>query len=284
MGRKPDFLIIGAMKAGTTSLHDYMGKHPDIFTTTPKEIHFFTENTFEATKMEEYYHHFYSDKKVVGASPQNYTKAHRSEFSGVPQRLAKYCPDIKLIYLVRDPIKRIISHFNEAQEGGYAPEEGLNASLRNNPSHHYIKTSMYYEQIGQYLPYFNKSQLLVVSLEELKDNRLSCLNEIFTFLGVKRMIDDTAFDYKLNQGTTKRTRNNWNAVLSSIWKIIPKSLVLQNLKTEIKKRSWFNNLTTDEIKKETLSEEVTALLKKELKEDVSKLREYTGKMFDVWSL
>jgi len=46
-GRKPDFLIIGAMKCGTTSLHDYLGKHPEIYTTNPKEIHFFDDKNFD---------------------------------------------------------------------------------------------------------------------------------------------------------------------------------------------------------------------------------------------
>jgi len=62
-GRKPDFLIIGAMRCGTTSLHDYLGKHPEIYTTNPKEIHFFDDKNFDKGLLNAYYQHFISEKK-----------------------------------------------------------------------------------------------------------------------------------------------------------------------------------------------------------------------------
>ena len=171
MKHNVDFLIIGAMKCGTTSLHDYLGKHPDIYTTTKKELHFFTDELFNKNNLDNYLANFKTQKKISGSTPQNYSKRHHREFSGVPKRLSKYLPDVKLIYIVRDPIKRIISHFNEAQERGHAPRRGLNHFLKNYKDNHYVKTSMYYFQLQAYLKYFSMDQILVVESERLKTHR-----------------------------------------------------------------------------------------------------------------
>ena len=198
-----DFLIIGGMKCGTTSLHNYLGKHPDIFTTTPKEIHFFANQFFNPNKLDDYFSNFKTDKKISGSSPQNYSKRHLKAFSGVPERLYKYLPDVKLIYIVRDPIKRIISHFSEAQEGGYAPRTGLNHSLKNYKENHYVKTSMYYFQLQAYLKYFSMDQILVVESERLKTHRLETLNIIFEFLGQKKINDKSLFNFESNLSEKK---------------------------------------------------------------------------------
>ena len=63
MKHNVDFLIIGAMKCGTTSLHDYLGKHPDIYTTTKKELHFFTDELFNKNNLDNYLANFKTQKK-----------------------------------------------------------------------------------------------------------------------------------------------------------------------------------------------------------------------------
>jgi hypothetical protein len=98
--KKPDFLIIGAMKAGTTSLHDYLGLHPEMYTTTPKELHFFTKEQYESNSIEWYLIHFKTTKKLAGTTPQNYTKRHDNRFKNVPERINRHLPKFKLIYIV----------------------------------------------------------------------------------------------------------------------------------------------------------------------------------------
>ncbi|MCF6185590.1 MAG: sulfotransferase domain-containing protein, partial [Bacteroidales bacterium] len=185
--RFPDFLIIGAMKSGTTSLHDYLGKHPDIYTSDPKEIHFFMDKNFNKYSLDWYKSLFISDKKIAGTSPQNYTKCHRPAVKNVPERIYKHMPNVKLIYIVRDPVKRIISHYAEAQSGGYAPKQGLSEFLQNFENNHYVQTSRYYYQISQYLKFFKKEQILIIKSEDLLADRLNTLNEVFRFLSVNEI-------------------------------------------------------------------------------------------------
>src|SRR5690554_4933962 len=97
--RFPNLLIIGAMKSGTTSLHDYLNKHPDIFMSEPKEIHFY--NDLSKLTKEKYLDYFKTDKKVVGTTPQSYTKAHHIDFKNIPEKIFKDTPNVKLIYIVR---------------------------------------------------------------------------------------------------------------------------------------------------------------------------------------
>lgn len=145
-------------------------------------------------------------KKRVGTSPQNYTKCHKKDFSGVPKRLHKYIPKIKLIYIVRNPIDRIDSHYKEAMEGGYAPKEGLNKYLDKGLDNHYILTSMYFFQVSKYLDFFSTNQIYIVKSEDLLNNRLSTLNKIFSFLQVDNINDDTVFNYKMNTGSNKKKK------------------------------------------------------------------------------
>lgn len=281
----PDFLIIGAMKCGTTSLHDYLGKHPDIYTTVPKEIHFFTESTFAPHQFNHYLNHFQSSKKISGASPQNYTKRHRADFSGVPGRLAEYLPEVKLIYLVRDPIDRINSHYVEAQEGGYAPKEGLNrlveADLENN---HYVRTSSYYYQLEAYLHHFSKEQILVVDSNELRSKRLETLNTIFRFLNVSPLDNEALFNYTKNKSTEKKRLNALGRFIKSSSSSFIRSMLPEEIKHTLLQSKFFGRLRTKNLEAETLNEENTELVKKVLQYDIDKLRAFSGLTFEDWSL
>lgn len=239
------------MKCGTTSLHQYLGKHPDIHVTEPKELHFFTPAKFNENKMDGYLKHFVSDKKIAGSSPQSYTKFHREDLTGVPERLHQYFPDIKLIYIVRNPIDRIHSHYAEAQEGGYAPSNGLNAFLKEDlKGNHYVRTSMYGYQISQYLKYFDKSQVLIVSSKDLKENRLNTLNCVFNFLGVDDINNERIFEFEANAGLNKRRKNELGKILQTPFLKKIRALIPSNLKQKIKE----SNVLNTNVVKESIDE------------------------------
>ncbi|RXP45405.1 sulfotransferase [Lutibacter sp. HS1-25] len=280
----PNFLIIGAMKCGTTSLHDYLGKHPEIYTTNPKEIHFFTKDIYNPALLNEYLSNFKSNKKISGASPQNYTKRHRIDFSGVPERLYKHAPNIKLIYVVRDPIKRIISHYNEAQEGGYAPEQSFNNYLVEYKNNHYVKTSMYYYQLQAYLEYFSMDQILVIESERLLTNRLETLNTVFDFLGVSKMKDESIFNYETNASTQKLRKNTMGSILFDSKLNVLKNILPHKIRTVLKKNRITEKLTRTAIIQEKIEPALEKEIRDYLKEDVKQLRLLTGQKFESWSL
>lgn len=280
----PDFLIIGAMKCGTTSLHDYLGKHPEIYTTTPKELHYFSDPNFQDRSFEWYKNHFFSTKNISGASPQNYTKRHLTSCEQVAKRLHTHIPNVKLIYLVRDPIARIISHYNEAQEGGYAPKVGLNDFLADYSNNHYVHTSMYYYQISAFLEFFPLSQILIVDGDELRYNRLPTLNKIFKFLGVNALDNDKLFDYETNTSSFKRRQTRIGKWIFSSHSSHVRALLPQGVKNYFRNSGVVKNLAYSDLITDEISPSLRDELKSFLQPDVDALRALTGERFVGWTL
>lgn len=283
MGRKPDFLIIGSMKAGTTSLHNYLNQHPEISATEPKEIHFFTEESFNEVELANYYNHFQSDKKLVGTSPQNYTKRHIKKFSGVPRRLKEYLPEIKLIYIVRDPLDRIESHYHEALAGGYTGAESLDAAIRADlKNNHFINTSKYYYQISAYLDYFEMEQICIVCLEDLKEDRLSEMNKIFTFLGVSNIYHDSLFLNVFNSASDKRAKTRINIILEKFYPKFFSKSIFRDLQLCIKNSALAKSILFHKVKRSFLSPSTRVLIIDELRSDIDEFRKLTGRTYSKW--
>ena len=156
------------MKAGTTSLANALGQHQDVFITEQKEIHFFDSPHFP-DGFEDYLEHFNSPKLRVGSAPQGYTKTHLPEFANVPKRIKSLLPGVKLIYLVRDPIKRMESHFQEhfsEDQIGWGTQR-LDPILNSPFWNHLKSTSSYGFQLNQFLQHFHQDEILVLRLEDL---------------------------------------------------------------------------------------------------------------------
>jgi len=185
---RPNLIIIGAAKCGTQALHHYLGLHPEVSMSQPNELDFFVEEVNWGRGLDWYESHFTGMAKIYGESSPSYTRY--PKFKGVPARLFSVVPDAKLIYVVRDPVARIISHyrFNRVRGArkrgtGQAPRKTLHAVLRSFDNV-YVWQSMYGTQLRQHLAYFPLSRILVVSQEDLLEQRRATLQEVFDFLGV----------------------------------------------------------------------------------------------------
>lgn len=280
----PNLLVIGAMKAGTTSLHDYLRRHPDIFMSQVKELDFFVKERRWGLGVEWYRQQFDGRFQLRGESSQNYTKRHYFD-SGIATRIASLMPDVRLIYIVRDPVERIVSHYHEAVEGGYAPAEGLNAFLSADvANNHYVRTSSYFYQLEPYLRLFKRNQIHVLALEDLMDNRLVAMNHILEFLGATTVSDGSIFDFARNTGTEKRVRNVIGRVaFGSICAPI-RAAVPRRCKDAIKNSSLSRRLMTTPIDREQLDESLANRIRDVLRSDIDRLRGYTGLRFERWSL
>jgi hypothetical protein len=182
VGRVPNFLIIGAMKGGTTALYRYLQPHPEIFMPAMKAPEFFVAEANWSRGLEWYRRQFAgADERVVavGEASNAYTKY--PQFQGVPQRIASHIPDVRMIYLVRDPIDRIRSHYQTRSWQGdeRAPIE---TAVFEDPR--YLSYSRYWLQLEQYLSWFPPEQILVITTEGLRTERKGALRRAFGFLGV----------------------------------------------------------------------------------------------------
>jgi hypothetical protein len=198
-GHLPNFFIIGAAKAGTTSLHYYLDQHPDLFMAEMKELHYFCDPDFD--RWESLYRgHFPVDAKIRGEGSTLYTRS--PAIPGVAARMASLVPDAKLVYLVRDPVERALASWREERfhvterrpaEVAFAhPEDPHNA---------YVAASRYAEQLSNYREHFPEEQILVLDQRELATDTAAVVARVIDFLGLPAYDIDT--ETRHNEGGTK---------------------------------------------------------------------------------
>jgi len=196
----PNLVIIGAAKAGTSSLHYYLGLHPEISMSATKELRFFSHDREWARGVDWYASQFEGEARVHGEASPSYTMFPRyPESAG---RLRQVLPAAKLIYLVRDPIARIVSHYLFAHAGGREPRSFDEAT--GAPDSRYVACGLYYTQIARYLEHFAREQILVIAQEDLADAFRPTMQTVFRFLGVDDAFWSPAFGLRLNEGRGRR--------------------------------------------------------------------------------
>lgn len=178
----PNFIVIGAMKSGTTSLFHYLQAHPQVFMSPLKEVEFFVEEKNWRRGMDWYRAQFAGADPgavAIGEASTAYTKY--PEHKGVPERIASILPDARLIYVVRDPIERIRSHYQHRVLSGAERDPLERAVLEDD---RYIDCSRYAMQIERYLPHFPRERVLLMTSERLRTSRAKTVRSAYEFLGV----------------------------------------------------------------------------------------------------
>jgi len=190
-----NFVIGGTQKGGTTALASFLGQHPQLCMSNPKEVHFFDdEGLFDGRVMAtEHYHKHFSPRsttQLLGEATPIYMY-----WKPAPERIRAYNPAMKWIFLLRNPIDRAYSHYVMEQRRGYealsfseairAERQRLQSIL---PEQHriysYIDRGRYAEQIERVLRLFPPDHLLFLRSEDLRSKHDEVLNRVFTFLGV----------------------------------------------------------------------------------------------------
>jgi len=176
-------IIIGAMKAGTSSLFSMLAQHPLICPSTTKEPEYFSErfgSDLPAARYEDLFdydpdlHHWCLEAST------GYTKFPAER--GVPERMKESGISPRFIYCVRDPFQRIESHYNfgHLNHKSWAPDEILNP--------HAARVSMYYLQLREYLAHYpDRNRYFIVDFDEIVARPVSLANELFEWLGIKRL-------------------------------------------------------------------------------------------------
>lgn len=172
----PNFIIPGAQKSGTTALRIYLAQHPEIFMAN-KEIHFFDNDENYKKGIEGYEKFFdgWKGEKAIGEKTPNYLY-----YEKAPERIYKLLPDVKLIFVLRNPVDRAYSHYRHnvrigqetlSFEKAIEKEEERIKNPRLKKIYSYKDRGKYIIQIKRYAEYFPKSQMLFLLAEDLKDDR-----------------------------------------------------------------------------------------------------------------
>ena len=191
--RLPTFMIGGAQKSGTTSLHMYLAAHPDIhFPDFPQEIHFFAHEKLFRRGIDHYARHFTEvlpTQTTIGQTSPLYLYSEEA-----PIRIAATMPDAKMIFVLRDPVKRAYSHYWHSVKYGFETrsfsealkleKERLGRSPFARRHFSYVDRGFYAAQLKHYLDYIPHDQILVLIMEEMVANPLLAINRCCRFLGV----------------------------------------------------------------------------------------------------
>lgn len=203
--RKIDFIVGGTQKGGTTALDHYLRKHPQIGMAKKKEVHFFdNEDAFSRANINYSKYHMFFDlprnKKIYGEITPIYLYWKPS-----CKRIYEYNPNIKLIFILRNPISRAFSNWNMEFDRN-SDNETFSSAIKiesdrvkkslphQHRVHSYIDRGLYSEQIKRYKSYFPDNQLMFIKYEDYTANQEKTLSDIFDFLGVDT--NEFAFEYK----------------------------------------------------------------------------------------
>lgn len=212
----PNLIIIGAAKAGTTSLNRYLDLHPEVHMSPVKEPSFFAGAPlppgtrppgpwFRIADAAEYEALFKTSLSLRGEVSPSYSMSPIVERAA--ERIHAAIPDVRLIYLVRDPIERTVAHYWEryAAEGERRPMRQALGDVHD-PRNPYTCPGRYASQLREYLRLFPAERVLVVDQAELLASRTRVLRGVFEFLGVDPTFDTPAFREEYNVTSSKRAR------------------------------------------------------------------------------
>jgi hypothetical protein len=180
MNQYPNFLIIGAMKCATSTLHEQLALQPGIFMSELKEPNFFSNDEQYAQGMSWYLSHFQSanDSKLRGESSTHYSKL--PTYPKTVERIQQHLPDAKFIYVMRHPIKRLISQYIHEWSMGVISVD-INRAISQYPE--LIDYSLYSTQLEPYFARFGRDRILPVFFERLLSQPQAELERICQFLG-----------------------------------------------------------------------------------------------------
>ena len=184
---KVNFIILGAMKCGTTSLATILREHPDIVFSSPKEPQFFSRTDEWRENLDEYHAHFERENDVLyGEGSTTYTK-YPNENLEIWKDIYDYNPDMKFIYVIRDPVDRAISHYMHLYTRRVYTDS-IEKCIINYPK--IIRTGCYFTQIKPFVELFGKDNVLIVRFNKLIYETEEVLGDI------SGLLDLSPFNFK----------------------------------------------------------------------------------------
>ena len=205
----PNFIMIGAPRAGTTWTIKNLSLHPEIFIPKEKEVHFFDLNYEKGI---EYYKSRFEAAKgelAIGEKTPEYLYVKK-----VPALMKRHLPDIKLIVILRNPVDRLYSRYWNSK-AKYSANINLSFEEKIKKKPVFIEESFYYDHLVRYFQYYPKDRFLILFFEDLLSQPYDFLKNIYKFLNVDKTFISPLVAYKLNTAKSKK----YLAKSRVLWKV-----------------------------------------------------------------
>lgn len=292
-----NFMVVGAVKSGTTSIYNYLKAHPQVYMSPIKEPKFFQwdgEIRRFSTKLDDSIYQdsikTFEDYKALFSGVKDELAIGEASVSylynkDVPARIHRRFPEVKLIVILRQPAERAFSHYLHTKWLGYEPLTFAEALAQENqridsnwgPSWHYKQQGFYAEQVKRYQALFDADQFKIYIYDDLRQDPINFMKAVYEYLEIdSAFIPDTNKQYNVrsfpqNQ-LVHQVMNKPNAIKDTVKNIIPKGL-RKNLGTWIKrKNSW----------KPELDPQLRDELTESYRQDILELQDLMGKDLSVW--
>jgi len=273
----PNLVVIGAMKCATTSLHYYLGLHPEISMAAEKELHFFVAERNWSRGLAWYERQFAGRAAVHGESSTTYARF--PHYSGVAARMHALLPGAKLVYIVRDPVDRALSHYVHECAAG-REDRPLEEALRASSGNPYLDLSRYATQIEQYLPYYSRDRILILAAEDLGARRAETLRRAFGFLEVRETFHDPRFAAVKHASESKRRLSARGQRLAAL----PASALGQRVPPRLRRLAWrlLSHPFSSPMEATKVAPDLRRRLMDTLGADIERFHLLTGHPVDAW--
>lgn len=266
------------MKSGTSTLHRAIAAHPSVFMSTPKELHFFVEDRNWSLGVEWYAEQFAAANGATAVGEASVTYTQMPFRPGVPERMAALTPDARIIYVIRHPVERMLSHYRFNLGLGRETRPMMAAFERRG---NYRALSQYATQLRYYLDHFPREQLLVLPAERFFADMDAPVRRIWEHIGVDGAgidVGPTHVNATANLSApvgAVRTLRNLKAAEVAL-KMLPKGT-----RTRMKKAMPRKTLRDQHLE---MAAEDRARLEDEFRDEVAAIAPYVDGPFDGWGL
>ena len=286
---KPNFFIIGTFKGGTTSLHQYLSQHPDVFMPRLKETRYFAfiesascsdgkyldEIQYPIRTLEQYLSLFEAaqGQKAIGEASPVYLDS-----PGVAKRLASFDPEAKIIVSLRDPVARAVSGYQMWVRSG---KERRPPNLALRPGERWVEGSIYAPKLERYYEHFPHENIKVILFEDLVKDATETVRELFDFLNVARNFGvDTRSTF--NSGGMPRSRIA-QKTLYRLRTLARRHPELAKLAPKWLHRTY-HSARTSNLQPIEIPEEIETRLARYFVDDARRVARITGVNTAVWQL
>lgn len=291
----PNFICPGAQKAATTSLHDILVQHPDIYLPACKETHFFDIDERFARGVQFYEDEYYADARghrVVGDITPRYLYYHH-----VPGRIARALGrKVRFVIMLRNPADRAYSHYWMSRGRGsdgdtlefseaiarerdmlerVGPDDPIRYQTRT-----YLDRGFYARQIRRYLAHFDRAQFCFVLFEEFVDDTEEHSRRIFDFLGVDPDVEIDP-DKKSNPARTFRLRWMADLVRTGVVRTVSRALI-PSRRMRQSALSLLDRVNQKKVSKPPLSTDTRRELSMLYRDDIRDLEDIIGRDLGAW--